>query len=269
LTNDSWKSTLANKTLESLIAHDASFPAWHNFWIGADFTHLSLDWHRRSERIREIFSRILTFRRPSDRPVYSDVGYILLGLLLETRGQESLAQQFIQLKKEFGISKDVAIGYPESLAAQNLATSLTTGYCALRRRSLVGEVHDENAYALGGVAGHAGLFSDLGSLSLYLHGLFSSRLGDFLIQRSGDLLARGNPYAYGLQPMDGEYSRDFAGGLSLGHLGFTGTGFWYDAHRSITIIQLCNRTHKKRRDDRIKPFRREILRISERYASSL
>ena len=195
------------------------------------------------------------------KTIYSDLGFMLLYLLIEKIAGCSLdtfvtreVYQPLGIKDLFFI--DVCDGPPESAFA-------ATEDCRWRNRVLEGVVHDENAYALGGVSGHAGLFGTAEAVcALLLHllqgtggspGLFAPAL----LRR---FLSRYSPYERALgfdMPAEtgssaGEY---FQRETSVGHLGFTGTSFWMAMDRSIIIMLLTNRIHPRRDNEAIRQFR--------------
>jgi CubicO group peptidase (beta-lactamase class C family) len=138
--------------------------------------------------------------------------------------------------------------------------------CPWRGKILVGEVHDDNAHALGGVAGHAGLFGTVqGVLALTTHllevwqararpvGFHAAELRHFLTTRpvadSTWVLGFDTPSA------TGSSAGHHFSSASVGHLGFTGTSFWIDPVKELVVVLLTNRVHPVRHDERIKTFR--------------
>ncbi len=137
--------------------------------------------------------------------------------------------------------------------------------CPWRGKILDGEVHDDNAYAVGGVAGHAGLFGTAQAVYVLLQELFNTYLGkpnavifrQDLVQTFFQRQPGPGSWALGFdtptQPdsSSGKYFSD----QSVGHLGFTGTSFWVDLLKGVTMILLTNRIHPSRGNERIKAFR--------------
>jgi CubicO group peptidase (beta-lactamase class C family) len=132
---------------------------------------------------------------------------------------------------------------------------------------LDGKVHDDNAYAVGGIEGHAGLFGAAGDILFLLtelmtayHGNPSTGVFDIdLVQtfikrpeREGRALGFDTPSS--VDPSCGRYFSE----RTIGHLGFTGTSFWMDLDRGIIIILLTNRIHPSRDNNRIKAFRPKL-----------
>jgi serine-type D-Ala-D-Ala carboxypeptidase len=142
-----------------------------------------------------------------------------------------------------------------------------TEYCPWRRRLLIGEVHDENAYCLGGVAGHAGLFGTAHGVYRLLVFLWNVHRGSIghpcwkadvvrefwtkqaAVSASTWMLGFDTPAA------QGSSAGNYFSPHSPGHLGFTGTSFWFDLDQEILIILLTNRVYPTRENERLKSFR--------------
>ena len=139
-----------------------------------------------------------------------------------------------------------------------------TEYCPWRKKLVKGVVHDENAYAVGGVEGHAGLFGTTKSvyellsalMSIYeknkVPGLFARDILRCFLTRddqSGRTLGFDTPAP--VNSAAGHYFSD----KTVGHLGFTGTSFWMDLESGVMILLMTNRIHPSRNNDRIKEFR--------------
>ena len=144
-----------------------------------------------------------------------------------------------------------------------------TEQCPWRRRVLCGEVHDDNCFAMGGVAGHAGLFAtaaDVDTLANMLHACYRGE-DDFvppaLLRQfwtrdgrvSGSTWALGwdTPSPTGYSSAGARMSRD-----AVGHLGFTGTSIWIDPSRHAHVILLTNRVHPTRTNDQIRDVRPRV-----------
>ncbi len=166
--------------------------------------------------------------------VYSDINFILLGLLIERLSGQSLAT----LAEEAGF-----------VVTPGPTRTVATEACSWRGRVIKGEVHDENAFALGGIAGHAGLF---GTLDAVLNRADALVFGAALppAARAVMLEKQTDDRTLGWQIRHHNWS---GGGLcsarSIGHTGFTGTGIWADPEQGITWVLLGNRIHPTRHTD--------------------
>jgi CubicO group peptidase (beta-lactamase class C family) len=171
-------------------------------------------------------------------PVYSDINFMLLGIAIERLTGCALAEQPLPAGFSFRPK-------PEDCAA--------TERCTWRGRVMRGEVHDENAFALGGVAGHAGLFGTV-------DGVLDAALG---LLRGGDAVVRerqaGTRTLGWMARHDGWPGGDACSDGAIGHTGFTGTGLWVDFARGIAWTLLTNRVHPTRhRDTGIEALRRLV-----------
>lgn len=171
-------------------------------------------------------------------PVYSDINFILLGIAIERLTGQPL------------ISQPLAPGFS---FRPDPAQSAATEHCTWRGRVLRGEVHDENAFALGGAAGHAGLF---GTVDGVLDAALALLRDGAQAQRSRQSATRtlGWEARY-----DGWSGGDACSDETIGHTGFTGTGLWIDFRRGMAWTLLTNRVHPSRhRDTGIVALRRLV-----------
>jgi CubicO group peptidase (beta-lactamase class C family) len=140
-----------------------------------------------------------------------------------------------------------------------------TEVCPWRKKVLCGEVHDDNAYAMGGVAGHAGLFSSARDIHQLLSCLDDCRRGENtflpegLVQEflSRDESVKHSTYALGWDtPSENKSASGKYFSLhSVGHLGFTGTSIWWDLEKNCHVVLLSNRVHPTRKNEKIREFR--------------
>lgn len=163
--------------------------------------------------------------------VYSDVNFVLLGILLERKTGRRL--------RELLPAGDFAVmPGPERAVA--------TERCTWRRRVIRGEVHDENAFALGGLAGHAGLFGTADAVLDFATALLRGE-----VLRPATLAAmrrpQGREHGLGWQlPFPGWSGGSLCSPDTIGHTGFTGTGLWIDWERRFAWTLLTNRVHPTR-----------------------
>ncbi len=167
----------------------------------------------------------------SGPPVYSDINFMLLGIAIERITGQPLIDQ--PLPKNLSFRPD-----PSLCAA--------TERCTWRGRVIRGEVHDENAFALGGAAGHAGLFGTIdGVLDFALRLLDGSALSaqslKALRTRESEKRTVGWECFY-----PGWHGGDTCSPMTIGHTGFTGTGLWIDFQRGLAWSLLTNRVHPSR-----------------------
>jgi CubicO group peptidase (beta-lactamase class C family) len=224
--------SLGNTTVAALASHTSGLPAWEPLYLyGPDR--------------RTLLERVLQTPLGSTRGsvVYSDLGYIVLGHLLERHAGSPLAT----LGERLFVRLDLADG----LGFRPAGSVAPTEHCPWRDRRLRGEVHDENAAALGGAAGHAGLFGTVLGVAGFLRALLEGRIHSALaleylareVGRSPDGERRGFGWVLAFEGWSGG---DFASPRAIGHTGFTGTGAWLDLERGTYTVLLTNRVYAGR-----------------------
>ncbi len=242
--NPDWRKTV---TVRHLLTHSSGLPAHKDYFLTL---------HSTREFAAAICREPLEYA-PGTKTVYSDLGFILLGeILYRATGKtiDELARERIFSPLDM---VDTMFNPPKSLAEDIPPTEKDTTY---RKRLLKGVVDDENAYAMGGVAGHAGMFSTAPDLAAFCQMLLNG--GIYAHQR---LLNRAiiaqftapSPRAAGartpgwMAPTANSSSGRFFSPRSFGHLGFTGTSIWIDPERQLFVILLTNRVYPSRDNDKI------------------
>jgi serine-type D-Ala-D-Ala carboxypeptidase len=221
-------------TLRMLLAHTSGLPAYERLFLKA----------QTGEELLEAASTTPLSADPGTRAEYSDIGFIILGLALERIADESL-DRFCQ-RELFGPLGMVSTAYNPPVGWK-IFTPPTADDRSFRHRVIQGEVHDENASVLGGVAGHAGLFATARDLATFAHAILQGRkplhteaLALFTRRES---TPTGTSRALGWDtPSSPSQSGKYFSASSFGHLGYTGTSLWIDPQRQLSIILLTNRT---------------------------
>jgi CubicO group peptidase (beta-lactamase class C family) len=196
--------------------------------------------------------------------IYSDLGVILLGDILEkitAKPLDVLAHHRIFAP----LSMDHTLFKPGERLKALIAPTENDPW---RGRLVQAEVHDENAYAMGGVSAHAGLFSNSGDLAVFCQMLLNGGVYDHhrIVKRSTleKFIVRqdfppGSSRALGWDtPSEGSSAGSLLASTSFGHTGFTGTSIWVDPTRQLFIILLTNRVYPTRENDAILEVRRQI-----------
>jgi CubicO group peptidase (beta-lactamase class C family) len=174
-------------------------------------------------------------------PVYSDINFILLGIAIERITGAPLS--------EWPLGPGLGYGRPPGPA-------VATEACPWRGRVLKGEVHDENARALGGAPGHAGLFGTVDGVLGFAGGLLDGSGAAPGALRAIRTRVRENRTCGWERRFDGWHGGDACSDETIGHTGFTGTGLWVDFARGLAWTLLTNRVHPSRyRDSGIVPLR--------------
>ena len=249
-------------TLRQLLAHTAGFPAWQPYYLELE------GWNGdRKAALRRMVQREPLLHPPGSHTLYSDLGFIFLDWILEeVSGQDLHTWTREHIYQPLGLKE---MGFRPLTAAgpENPEQYAATEDCPWRKKILCGEVHDENAYAAGGVSGQAGLFGTALEVFRLLRELkraydrpAASRLFDGNLVRtfwSRQESPKDQPRALGYDIPSGTDSSAgrFISPKSIGHLGFTGTSFWFDLERDLLVILLSNRVHPTRSNEKIKRFR--------------
>src|SRR5579884_2319919 len=263
------RTAIGAALIRHLLNHCSGLPRWRPIyqWLGVSPV---CGWQgsdeQRTARLLQHLGREALKHPIGTRAIYSDLGFILLGLLIERvtgvpldRYCRDRVYQRIGAKPLFFCFEREAGGNDvESVAFA------ATERDPWRGRVLRGEVHDENAYALGGVAGHAGLFGSVRAVSRLVHVWLAAWLGseEFLAPvlvrefTARQNIAVGSSWALGWDtPSPPSTSgRNFAA-ASFGHLGFTGTSVWVDPVAQLEVVLLSNRVHPTRQNTKIQQFR--------------
>lgn len=235
-------------TIKQLLTHQSGLPPWVDLFSNSSSREEALD-----RLYTEDWPVSDTVVPPGERVIYSDIGFILLGQAIEEVTGSSLADYTD--RRIFDPLEMEATGFrpPEGIERPVAATEKVED----RGGVLRGEVHDENAHSLGGVAGHAGLFSTAGDLGIFARALLgggSTGSRRVLSERSVQIMTspqteEGNQ-ARGLGwKLQGDHSPE-AGDLfskrAYGHTGFTGGSVWIDPESDLGVVFLTNRVHPDR-----------------------
>jgi CubicO group peptidase (beta-lactamase class C family) len=164
-------------------------------------------------------------------PVYSDINFILLGIAIERIAGAPLTA--------WPLGPGLSFGPPPGPA-------VATEACSWRGRVMKGEVHDENAWALGGAPGHAGLFGTVAGVLGFAAGLLDGSGASQFALRAIRTPVHAHRTCGWERRFDGWHGGDACSGATIGHTGFTGTGLWVDFERGLAWTLLTNRVHPSR-----------------------
>ncbi len=248
-------------TIDMLLRHTSGYPAYQPYY----------ETLTSSQQPARQLLRSLLLNQPLENPVgtcqlYSDLGFMLLAWVVETVAGQRLDQAVTEL-----VYRPLAIEHlffidlrkKEALSHAMRAKLVATQVCPWRKKCLKGEVDDDNAWACGGIEGHAGLFGDAFAVYQLCCELLDALqknpsqvidpdiLAGFVQKHQGFDRVAGfdTPAAYGSSA-----GRCFSS-HTIGHLGFTGTSFWLDPFTGLNVILLTNRVHPSRSNEKIKAFR--------------
>lgn len=249
---------IGGRRWEEVLSHRSGLDAWHPFFA-------EVPREAGFEEARAWFLEALLPRWEAARvgtSLYSDLGYILAGFALERASGsplDTLVAERLAARIEHG--KEVFYG-PAAHEPDWVQRCTPTGRSEWRGRSLLGEVHDDNCAALGGVAGHAGMFGTARAIRAFGCGWVAAwhgRRGSLEEEaiRFATVERAGGPHRLG---WDGKAEVDSSAGFrmgprSFGHLGFTGTSLWCDPDRELVIVLLTNRVAVSDDNASIRAFR--------------
>jgi CubicO group peptidase (beta-lactamase class C family) len=257
-------------TVRMLLDHSSGLPAWRPYYedvrsAGDGSWPATL---KGQAAVRRMAAAETPEAPPGRRALYSDIGFILLDWVLERVCGQPTDGLFLEwLAKPLRLASlffvDLKVPDLAARARQGRAFAATER-CPWRNRTLVGEVHDDNTYTMGGVSGQAGLFGTVDDVAAVADAWLQSLLsgGEFFDSR---LVAQfwtksavpDSTRALGFDtpsPRDSQAGAGF-GPRTVGHLGFTGTSLWIDPDRELIVVLLTNRVHPTRANDAIKRFR--------------
>ena len=234
-------------TVRMLLSHTSGLPA-----------HAKL--YERSSGYDNIILAASAFEleaEPGKRTNYSDIGFILLGELLARVAGETLDkfcgreifEPLGMTMSRFNPSQEWKAMIPPTVEDKTL-----------RHRVIQGEVNDENASAMGGVAGHAGLFANVRDVVRFAHCMLQGGAQVFRSETVRQFTTRESSatgsYALGWDtPSSPSQSGRYLSPRSFGHLGYTGTSLWIDPERELAVVLLTNRTWPDAQNQKIKEIR--------------
>lgn len=230
--------------INDLLNHCSGLPAHKNFYK-------KLIKYPVNDRKRVVVEMILEQGRqyrPQRKEIYSDLGFMLLGDIVEKVSRQNL-DIFWQETICRPLGLDKSLFFPK-FGERSSESYMSTGICGWSAERLSGKVHDDNCRALGGVAGHAGLFGTTAALLAFCKHLLQQMTGEAEhpaysaeILRQALLGGKETAWACGFDSPHptASSSGHYFSSASRGHLGFTGTSFWIDPQQQMVIVLLTNR----------------------------
>jgi CubicO group peptidase (beta-lactamase class C family) len=255
-------------TIDMLLDHTSGWPADVSFWECADGAA------NKEAAMRAHIASLELQAPPGTQTLYSDVGFIVLGWIVESIVAKPL-DVFLEreIYKPLGVADDLFfIRHDDFKTPRKLGRRqvVATQDCPVRKKRIVAEVHDPKAWLLGGVAGHAGLFGTVEAVWRLVEMLRLCYRGDEqffhpgtvrkFFTRSGRLKGTTRTLAWDTPSAKGTLAGDRASKGSVGHLGFTGTSIWLDLSLESTTVVLSNVVHPSPKDKkpRMQKFRRKV-----------
>jgi serine-type D-Ala-D-Ala carboxypeptidase len=254
-----FKNTEMNEIrIDNLLSHTSGLPDYHPYFSVLEKYPLG----ERKTQLRNILVNTPLENPIGSQTLYSDLGFMILSWIIE-RAARCRIDRFVndEVFKPIGVEN---LFYQDLQYKKKNAEYAATEICPWRKILVEGVVHDENAFAVGGIEGHAGLFGTAEDIHRLLEhiltiytddffkGLFPAPLVKIFLQRFNNF---NRALGFDRPSDENSSSGHLFSRESVGHLGFTGTSFWMDLQRSIIIILLTNRIHPDRKNEKIKQFR--------------
>lgn len=264
-------------TVRQLLTHSSGLPAWKPLWQRV---------HAREDMFALVDAEPLE-QPPGTKMAYSDLGAMVMTQIVEHVSGERLDRYLqIHLFRPLGM-RDTRYLPPASWRSRIAPTEMDTAY---RHRLIRGEVHDENAASMGGISGHAGLFSTAPDLARFAQLMMRTLRGESSSRRARARTRRGvvevhmpggfvdsttvalftqvqNPSfssrALGWDtPSEGSSAGTRLSAHAFGHTGFTGTSIWVDPGQDLFVILLTNRVHPTRHNELIREVRPRVADLA-------
>lgn len=247
--------------IEHLLYHNSGLSDYRPYYKSLS----KYETNKRRDALRELLVEEPLIKPIGKQVLYSDIGFMILRWVIEKVSGNRL-DRFVteEIYSPLGLEK---LFFVDVDSKPREAKFAATEFCSWRNVLVNGVVHDENAYVVGGVEGHAGLFGTTDDvyrllsvlLSVY-HGrsevhLFEKELMQTFFKVRDDT---GRGLGFDIPSSTGSSCGRFFSKRSVGHLGFTGTSFWMDLDRNVIVILLTNRIHPSRDNDKIKTFRPKL-----------
>lgn len=251
--------------LRHLLSHTAGFVAWQPFWerLRERFAPTPVERisvRERQQAMRDLVLAVQPDAAPGERCTYSDVSFLLLGFVLEEVTQMPLDKAVRHfLWDPMGVRGAYFRRVTRAAGKSRVENVAATEDCPWRCAVVQGQVHDDNCWAMGGYAGHAGAFGNVRDVLQFAKALMQGFLSPKVRAEAWTRVSPppGCDRTLGWDTPSGPEpaaSRLFSP-RSIGHLGFTGTSLWIDPDERLAVTLLTNRVHPTRENPRIKAFR--------------
>lgn len=246
--------------IQKLLTHTAGNDWWQPFYK-------SLDLQAGREAQKNQLRALLKAQSPSknvNKAIYSDIDFLLLGFLIESVYEKEWSVLAEELFTEFGIA-DKIFFHENNKPVFPKKNYAPTEQCSWRKEHLQGQVHDENTWALGGVAPQAGLFGSIQGVSqwgLHIRQILLGKSDWLSASTLKKFVSRAIPAEQGdwglgfvIPTVGSSSSGQYFSPQSFGHTGFTGTSFWYDPEIDLFVTILSNRVSPTRKNEEFKKWR--------------
>lgn len=249
--------------ITELMTHTSGLEWWVPFYKEIN---LELPWQ---EKRSWIFNQINNSNvNKTGKSVYSDLGVILLGFVMERLREKNLHEVWVDIKNKYypNTTMEFHLENKTNLAKEHFAP---TEDCPWRKKVVRAEVHDENTWSFGGISTHSGLFGSIEDVSTFglnvrsqLQGIarysVRQKTAQLFAQRAVPVDVGDWAMGYMMPSLNGASCGPHFSVLSIGHTGFTGTSFWYDPRNDLLVLILSNRVHYGRENKGFVSLRPQI-----------
>ncbi|WP_020585921.1 serine hydrolase domain-containing protein [Desulfobacter curvatus] len=258
----------AKITIDMLLRHRSGMPAHRPYFKSLPTPVPGI---AAGKRLRQLVLEEPLEYEPGSKEIYSDLGFILLAWVVEYMSGMRLDtfvtdRIFVPLKIYDLFFNPLCFDLIKSAKDKTPFVFAATSHCPWREKMILGEVEDENAWAAGGIEGHAGLFGTAAGVHRLCRQILqalenketkvinSSVIRGFADNHNGMM----RPAGFDSPSEENASSGRFFSKRSIGHLGFTGTSFWIDPDNGLIAVLLTNRVHPSRENIKIRKFRPRI-----------
>ena len=266
-------------TFLQLLTHSSGLLAWKPFYesmivkFGGAESMMKVSISERKKYLYSLVNQVSLENKPGEKIIYSDLGFLLLSEYVETLEDGKCFCDWVKEEvwsriADWDQTSVCRLAFRPIIARDLMSNSINTGIAASEicpwRGWLQGEVHDDNTWSMGGVAGHAGVFGSLNDVLAWTRALVRGEIVSFsTLEKFSKIVSDSSgarrAIGFDVPSIDGSGSTAnvFSPG-SIGHLGFTGTSLWIDLDLGRFAILLTNRVHPSRDDNRIRELRRQF-----------
>ena len=274
--------------VDMLLDHTAGFPAFKDYWKMIEeqtANQKTLGTANALPLMKKLISETSFEYSPGTKTIYSDIGFMVLAWIIESASELPLDVYLERtIYRDLGIDNNLFFLRNDDLKKRKLIQRrqfVATEDCPWRKKFLQSDVHDRNAWAIGGVAGHAGLFGTADAVWKLCYALlegYHGRSPYFLSGGVRKFWTRSKRHANSTRALawDTPSAQGSMAGLrfsrgSVGHLGYTGTSIWIDLSNDVIGVVLTNSVHPgpDNKPDAMKKFRPHIYELISKYGESL
>lgn len=265
--------TLKGVSLEKLLNHTSPLVAWDSFAKNGFHWDKKINYRKKYEEVIQgiLNDKKYLRKRKKFSTCYSDLGYIILGEIIEKIYGKRLPLLFQEkIAKPLGLESEIFYVPLDRKPPFPKIEFIPSEICLKRKRLIQGEVMDRNTYIMGGATGHAGLFGTARALHKILKELRRAQMGEsgFITQASFQKFCIPNPkrklnsryftLGFDTPTKPGSLSGKYFSKNTIGHLGYSGVSFWWDIDKDLWIILLSNRCVFGRKLQKYSQYRPQV-----------